>query len=100
MGARARLTQSVNAVRNGGHISLIGILGGHGKVPTMTLMLKQARLEGITVGSRRQQDDMVRGIDATGLRPVLDRSFGLDGLADAFRHEAAGAHFGKICVEF
>lgn len=101
IGGAGTLPQSIAAVRNGGHISLIGILAGaNGKVPTATLMFKQVRLEGIIVGSRRHQQDMVRGIDATGLRPVLDRSFGLDGLADAFRHEAAGAHFGKICLEF
>lgn len=101
IGGAGTLAQSIAAVRNGGHISLIGILAGaSGKVPTATLMFKQVRLEGIIVGSRRHQQDMVRGIDATGLRPVLDRSFGIDGLAEAFRHEASGAHFGKICVEF
>jgi NADPH:quinone reductase-like Zn-dependent oxidoreductase len=42
----------------------------------------------------------VRAIDATGLRPVIDRSFPLAALADAFRYEASAAHFGKICVEF
>ena len=44
--------------------------------------------------------DFVRAIDATGLRPVIDRSFALAEIADAFRYEEAGAHFGKICLEF
>jgi NADPH:quinone reductase-like Zn-dependent oxidoreductase len=43
---------------------------------------------------------MVRAIDATGLRPVIDRSFALAEIADAFRYEESGAHFGKICLEF
>ena len=43
---------------------------------------------------------MVRAIDAIGLKPVLDRSFPLDGLAGAFRHQESGAHFGKIVLEF
>jgi hypothetical protein len=30
---------------------------------------------------------------------VLDKTFALAALADAFRHEASGAHFGKICIE-
>ena len=34
-----------------------------------------------------------------GLRPVVDRGFPLAEIADAFRHEEAGAHFGKICLE-
>jgi len=43
---------------------------------------------------------MVRAIESSNLKPVIDRSFGLDEIADAFRHEEAGKHFGKICLEF
>ncbi len=101
VGGPGTLPQSIAAVRIGGRIALIGVLTGRGgEVPTGAFMLKQARLQGLVVGSRREQRDMVRAIDAIGLRPVIDRSFPLDGLADAFRHQAAGAHFGKICLEF
>ena len=41
-----------------------------------------------------------RRIEANGLRPVIDRTFVLEGLADAFRYEESGKHFGKICLEF
>ena len=44
--------------------------------------------------------DFVRALEVTGLQPVIDRSFGLDRLTEAFRYEEAGAHFGKICIEF
>jgi NADPH:quinone reductase-like Zn-dependent oxidoreductase len=100
-GGPGTLAQSIAAVRIGGHISLIGTLTGRaGEVPTAMLMVKQARLQGLIVGSRRQQQEMVRALEATGLRPVIDSSFALDKLADAFRHEAAHRHFGKICLEF
>ena len=95
------LAQSIAAVRIGGHISLIGVLTGlAGEVPTALLMRKQARLQGLIVGSRRQQMDFVRGINATGLRPVVDHRFVLAEIVSAFRHEESGAHFGKICLEF
>ena len=42
---------------------------------------------------------MVRGLEAIDLEPVIDKSFPLAELADAFRYEASGAHFGKICVD-
>jgi NADPH:quinone reductase-like Zn-dependent oxidoreductase len=42
---------------------------------------------------------MIPGIDAIGLRPVIDLSFGLTDLADAFRHQARGGHFGKIGID-
>ena len=101
VGGPGTLAQSITAVRVGGHIALIGVLTGRsGEVPTAALMAKQARLQGIIVGSRRQQADMVRALDVTGLKPVIDRSFPLDGLADAFRYQESGAHFGKICLEF
>lgn len=101
VGGPGTLAQSITAVRVGGHIALIGVLTGRsGEVPTAALMAKQARLQGIIVGSRRQQIDMVRAMEVTGLKPVIDRSFPLDGLADAFRYQESGAHFGKICVEF
>jgi NADPH:quinone reductase-like Zn-dependent oxidoreductase len=101
VGGSGTLPQSITAVRNGGHISLIGVLtGGGGEVPTAAMMVKQVRLQGLIVGSRRQQQDFVRAIEATGLQPVIDRSFGLDALAEGFRYQESGAHFGKICVEF
>lgn len=101
VGGPGTLAQSIAAVRIGGHISLIGTLTGRsGEVPTGAMMVKQVRLQGLIVGSRRHQKDMVRALEATGMRPVIDRSFGLKELADAFRYEKSGAHFGKICVEF
>ena len=55
---------------------------------------------GITVGARQHQQDMVRAIDANGIRPVLDQSFPLEKLADAFRRQESNQHFGKIVVEW
>ena len=101
VGGPGTLPQSIMAVRVGGHIALIGVLTGRGgAVPTAALMVKQARLQGLIVGSRREQADMVRAIDATGFKPVIDRSFGLGKIAVAFRHQSSGGHFGKICLEF
>ena len=101
VGGPGTLPQSIAAVRVGGHIALIGVLTGRGgAVPTAALMAKQARLQGLIVGSRREQADMVRAIDATGFKPVIDRSFSLDEIAEAFHYQASGAHFGKICLEF
>ena len=101
VGGPGTLPQSIAAVRVGGHIALIGVLTGRGgAVPTAALMAKQARLQGLIVGSRREQTDMVRAIDATGFKPIIDRSFGLGEIAEAFRYQASGGHFGKICLEF
>lgn len=101
VGGPSTLAQSIAAVRVGGHISLIGVLtGSAGEVPTAALMAKQARLQGLIVGSRREQQDFVRALDASGIRPVVDRRFALEKLADAFRFEMGATHFGKIGVEW
>jgi NADPH:quinone reductase-like Zn-dependent oxidoreductase len=101
VGGPGTLAQSIAAVRVGGHISLIGVLTGlQGEMPTVDLMAKQARLQGLMVGSRRQQQDHVAALEQSGVRPVLDRSFPLDHLADAFRYQASGVHFGKVAVEW
>ncbi|MCK2151223.1 NAD(P)-dependent alcohol dehydrogenase [Marinobacter alexandrii] len=101
VGGPGTLPESIDAVRIGGHISLIGVLTGReGEVPTAKLMAKQARLQGLIVGSRAHQREMIRAIEANDMHPILDRSFGLEDIADAFRHEESGRHFGKICLEF
>ena len=100
VGGAGTLPQSIAAVAIGGHISLIGVLAGiAGEVPTAILFRKQARLHGLIVGSRRHQNDMVRGLQATGIKPVVDKVFALRELAQAFEFEKAGKHFGKIGVE-
>ena len=101
VGGPATLPQSITAVAIGGHIALIGVLTGFaGEIPTAALMARQARLQGLIVGSRRHQMDLVAGIDAMGLKPVIDSVFPLERIAAAFGHEASAGHFGKICLEF
>lgn len=101
VGGPATLAQSITAVRVGGHISMIGVLTGlGGDVPTGLLLARQARLQGVVVGSRRQQQEFVRALDRSDIRPVIDRSFPLGELTDAFRLQMSGRHFGKIVVEW
>lgn len=77
------------------------MLTGRGdEVPTAKLMAKQTRLQGLIVGSRIHQQEMMRGIEASGVRPVIDSTFEIEEVADAFRHEEADRQFGKICLSF
>ncbi len=101
VGGPATLQQSMTAARVGGHISVIGILTGvSGEFPLVQVLARQLRLQGVLVGSRAHQQAMIRAIDANGLRPVLDRSFALEQLAEAFRYQETNQHFGKIVLEF
>jgi NADPH:quinone reductase-like Zn-dependent oxidoreductase len=100
IGGSGTMPQSIAACRVGGHIALIGVLAGvSGEIPTVFVMQNNQRIIGLTVGARRHQQDMIRAIEANGLRPVIDSHFPLEQIADAFRHQASGKHFGKICLD-
>lgn len=97
VGGPGTITQSVRALRVGGTISMIGVLTGiSGDVPLAEFFQRNAVMSGITVGSRLQQANMVKAFEEWGLKPVLDRSFELAQLAEAFRYQESGKHFGKI----
>ena len=99
VGGPRTLDESVIACKAGGHIAFVGALAGFSAPAPMALMLaRQIRFQGLMVGSRAHQLDFVRALEATGLRPVMDRTFPLDQLAEAFRYERAGQHFGKIAI--
>ncbi len=99
VGGPGTVPQSVRALAIGGCISMIGVLTGYaGEVPTTELFQKNAAIKGITVGSKRHQLDMIAAVEAGNLEPVIDSSYPLEQLADAFRHQESQRHFGKICV--
>lgn len=100
VGGPATLEQSMLAARVGGHVSVIGILTGlAGDFPLVTALIKQLRLQGVLVGSRTQQQQMVRAIDANGLKPVVDRVFAVEDMVQAFQYQETNQHFGKICLQ-
>lgn len=99
VGGAGTLNQSMIAAANGGHIALIGVLTGYsGPINTALLMSKQLRVQGLTVGSRKMQLDMIAAIDRFGIKPIVDKQFELHELAAAFRYQESGAHFGKISI--
>ncbi len=99
VGGPNTLAQSINACRLGGHITLIGVLTGFaGEVPTAAIMFKNLRISGVMVGSKDHQLDLIQALESTGIRPVIDSTYPLEKIADAFRHQESQQHFGKICL--
>ena len=100
VGGPTTLNQSMLAARVGGHISVIGILTGlSGDFSIVTALIKQLRLQGLIVGNRTQQQDMIKAIDANKMRPIVDKVFPLENIVEAFRYQESNQHFGKICLE-
>jgi NADPH:quinone reductase-like Zn-dependent oxidoreductase len=99
VGGAGTLPESLDAVRTGGRISLIGVLSGTtGEINPLPIVMKKVRLQGIFVGSREMFEAMNSAIALQKIRPVIDRVFSFDGVADALSHMERGGHFGKICV--
>ncbi|WP_050478227.1 zinc-dependent alcohol dehydrogenase family protein [Herbaspirillum rhizosphaerae] len=100
VGGPDTLAQSIAACRTGGHIALIGVLTGFaGQISIPALFSNQIRLSGISIGSRADQEDMIRAINVNRLRPVVDSCFPLQEIAAAFEHYQSQVHFGKVCLE-
>jgi NADPH:quinone reductase-like Zn-dependent oxidoreductase len=101
VGGSQTLEQSLTAVRVGGQISLIGILSGQTcEINIVKAFVRQVRLQGVLVGSRSQQEEMIKAIELNKMKPVIDKVFSLDELVKAFEYQETNAHFGKICLEF
>jgi NADPH:quinone reductase-like Zn-dependent oxidoreductase len=100
VGGPATFAQSVTACRMGGHIALIGILTGFvGEVSIPALFSNQICVHGVSIGSRADQQEMIRAIEANRLKPVIDRSFPLQEIGAAFEYFGSQKKFGKVGIE-
>lgn len=92
------LATSLRALRQGGRISLIGVLGEHAMTfPSIPSFLTRPVIQGIGVGHRRALEELVRAVDVLALKPVVDASYAFEQLPEALAHLKRGA-FGKIVV--
>ncbi len=100
VGGAATLEASLRAVRPGGTIALVGVLGGAAAtIPLPLAVMRQVRLQGVTCGDREAFEAMLRAINLHGLTPAISHTFPLKDAPLAFRAMAEGSHFGKIVVQ-
>lgn len=93
------LVQTLRACRTAGQVNLVGALSRKPlQFPAIHVITGNLRIAGLTVGSREHLEQMIEAIAANGLKPQLHRTFPLEELTQAFRHQEAKAHFGKICI--
>lgn len=100
VGGSGTLARSVNAVRMGGHIAMIGALTTAGDFNPITLFMKSVRLQGVFTGSRSMFEDLVRAIEVAEMHPVIDRIFDFDEVRSAMHYMKTGAHFGKVVIRY
>jgi NADPH:quinone reductase-like Zn-dependent oxidoreductase len=101
VGGGGSLAQSMEAIRLGGHIAIVGNLSGAEEAFSTRLMIgKNIRLQGVSVGSRDMFGRMVEAIETHKIRPVIDRTYPLAQAHEAFEAMGRGEHFGKIVMDF
>jgi len=98
VGGVGTLQQSMAAVGFSGEIALIGVLTREGETGPHALMMKGASLRGIFVGSAAMARSLNRAIDATGIRPQVDRVFAFDEARQAYAYQASPDLFGKVVI--
>lgn len=100
VGGAGTLEQSLEAVRIGGSISMIGVLSGtQQSLSVIPILMRQVRVQGIFVGSKANFEALNRAIAHHEIRPRISHRFGFDAVDEALRCMDAGNHFGKIVVE-
>lgn len=101
VGGAGTIQKSLNAVKLGGHIAVIGVLSGtEGGLNPVQILMKSVRMQGIFVGSRQMFEDMNRMLcQYIHIKPVIDKVFEFGEIKDALKYMESGSHFGKIVVK-
>lgn len=103
-GGSGTIAESLNAVRMGGNISVIGFLSQAEqlKMPDIAALAlaKGAVVRGITVGSTEQLEEVARFVASKGLRMPVEKEFSFtqDEVVKAYEFVESGSHIGKVCV--
>jgi len=99
VGGPGTINQSLRAVAAGGEIASIGFLSEENPgIDFFALKLSSATFRNIAVGDRAGLQELVRVVEASGLKPVIDRAFPFAEAREAFAYLTSGAHFGKVVI--
>ena len=100
VGGAGTLAESLKSIRVAGHVSVIGVLTGAVKDLEIRLIMgPNAKVKGITVGSREHFEAMCRAIALHKITPVIDKTFAFGAAKEALHYMAGQGHFGKIAID-
>jgi len=101
VGGAGTINKSLASTRYGGTVSVIGFVAGAGDLSSLpgVILSKGALVRGILIGSRTQFEDLVRLVDTTGLKPVVDKVFAFEETRAAYEYLESQQHVGKVCVQ-
>jgi NADPH:quinone reductase-like Zn-dependent oxidoreductase len=105
-----QVSRTLEALRERGRLVLVGLTGGTTAELDLSLLLRRRlRLEGTVLRARSRAEkaaavsafagDVLPLLASGAIRPVVDRVFPFDAIAEAHRLMEANATFGKLVVE-
>jgi len=97
---RATWSHSIRSLRPGGRIITSGTTSGPklDDAELTRIFFLQLSVIGSTMGTREELAALVTMLDATGVRPLIDRELPMDQARDGFAAMAGGDLFGKVVL--
>ncbi|KAH9833381.1 NAD-P-binding protein [Rhodofomes roseus] len=119
VGGPGTISKSIVSTRYAGAVNVIGFVAGvrayHPSGRRLTdvrraqagdlsslpglILGKAVLVRGILIGSRTQFEDLVRLVNTTGLKPVVDKVFAFEDLRAAYEYLESQQHVGKVVVQ-
>ncbi|PLB43628.1 zinc-binding oxidoreductase [Aspergillus steynii IBT 23096] len=107
VGGPNTLRQSLKCLKMEGVVSVIGYVGGMTSTPgqeqppqLLDTLTGASIVRGIQTGSKEQMLDMIKAIEASDIKPVMDkRVFGFGEAREAFQYLWDQRHFGKVVIK-
>jgi NADPH:quinone reductase-like Zn-dependent oxidoreductase len=98
---RATWSHSIRSLRPGGKVVISGTTSGPqlDDAELTRIFFLQLQVIGSTMGTRAELASLVNLLDATGTRPLVDRTLPMADARDGFAAMASGDVFGKIVFE-
>ncbi|MBE3044070.1 zinc-binding dehydrogenase, partial [Candidatus Bathyarchaeota archaeon] len=102
-GGSGTIAESINAVKMGGNVSVIGFLSAaeQSRMPDVAglALAKGAVVRGITGGSTQLLREVAAFVGRRGLRMPVEKEFGFSAeeVVKAYEYLLSGSHIGKVC---
>jgi NADPH:quinone reductase-like Zn-dependent oxidoreductase len=96
---KATWGHTLRSLRPGGRVVIAGATSGHDPAAELNrIFFKELEVVGSTMGTLEDLRNLVSTIDATGIRPRVDKIFPLADVAEGLKALAAGDVLGKIVI--
>jgi NADPH:quinone reductase-like Zn-dependent oxidoreductase len=96
---KATWGHTLRSLRPGGRVVIAGATSGHDPAAELNrIFFKELEVVGSTMGTLEDLRNLVSMIDATGIRPRIDKTFPLADVAEGLKALAEGDVLGKIVI--